>query len=181
MEKPKIVNLLNGTDNENSKFVTKKWYVIDSESNGSYSNVEPTKFLTRSIELILCDHSDPCILATGNIAATPNNAATQIVFKIFSPFKDWRTEINGPFVKYADFINIKMPMYNLIEYSGNYFDTSGSLWDFKRDEIVNNADVTNNDNAPSFKYKTSITGDTEDNGINNGVKKAVPVKYLSHF
>ena len=88
MEKPKIVNLLNGTDNENSKFVTKKWYVIDSESNGSYSNVEPTKFLTRSIELILCDHSDPCILATGNIAATPNNAAAQIVFKNFSPFKD---------------------------------------------------------------------------------------------
>ena len=44
-----------------------------------------------------------------------------------------------------------MPMYNLIEYSDNYSDTSGILWGFKRDEIVNNVDVTNDDNAPSFK------------------------------
>ena len=36
-----------------------------------------------------------------------------------------------------------MPMHNLIEYSDNYSDTWGSLWYFKRDEIVNNADVTN--------------------------------------
>ena len=49
-----------------------------------------------------------------------------------------------------------MLMYNFIEYSGNYSDTSGSLWDFKRDEIVDNADVTNDDNAPSFKYKVSL-------------------------
>ena len=68
-----------------------------------------------------------------------------------------------------------MPMYNLIEYSDNYSDTSRSLWNFKRDEIINNADVTNDDNAPSFKYKANF------NGIKNGVKIAVPVKYLSNF
>ena len=33
----------------------------------------------------------------------------------------------------ADFINVAMPMYNLIEFSANYSDTSGSLWSFKRD------------------------------------------------
>ena len=53
-----------------------------------------------------------------------------------------------------------MPMYNLIEYSDNYSDTSGRLWDFKRDEIVNNAEVTNDDNAPLFKYKANLIGDT---------------------
>ena len=74
-----------------------------------------------------------------------------------------------------------MPMYNLIEYSDNYSDTSGTLWQFKRDEIINNAPVTNNNNAPSFKYKTSIIGDTENNGRKNGVKIAVPLKYLSNF
>ena len=41
-------------------------------------------------------------------------------------------------------------MYDLIEYRYNYSDTSGSLWQFKRDEITNNVDVSN-DNAPSFK------------------------------
>ena len=72
-------------------------------------------------------------------------------------------------------------MYNLIEYSDNYSDTSGILWNFKRDEIINNADVTNDDNAPSFKYKANLIGNTENNGTKNGVKIAVPLKYLSNF
>ena len=44
METQKIINLLNGTDNENSKFATKKWYVIDKESKGIYSHEDPIKF-----------------------------------------------------------------------------------------------------------------------------------------
>ena len=77
-----------------------------------------------------------------------------------------------------------MPMYNLIEYSDNYSDTSGSLWNFKRDEIINNADVTNDNNAPSFKYKANIIGNTDANGVSRkkeNVKIAVPLKYLSNF
>ena len=65
-----------------------------------------------------------------------------------------------------------MPMYNLIEYSGNYSDTSGGLRQFKRDEITNNAGVSN-DNAPSFKYKGNLIDNTENNGTKNGVKIAV--------
>ena len=72
-------------------------------------------------------------------------------------------------------------MYNLIEYSDNYSDTSGSLWGFKIDEIVNNVVVSNNDNAPLFKYKASTISNTENNGRKNGVKMAVPLKYLSNF
>ena len=196
METQKIVNLLNGSDNENSKFATKKWYVIDSESKGNYSHENPIKFLTSSLESSLCDYSDAYILVTGNITVTrtiaaaaggdpqrkqPLNAATQVVFKNCAPFKDCRTEINDTFVDYADFINITMPMYNLIEYSDNYSDTSGSLWNFKRDEITNNANVTNDDNAPSFKYKSSLITNTETDGTKKGVKIAVPLKYLSNF
>ena len=81
METEKIINLLNRSDNENSKFPTKKWYIIDSESNGNYSKDEEIKFLTRSIESSLCDYSDAYILVTGKIAATPNNAAKQVIFK----------------------------------------------------------------------------------------------------
>ena len=92
---------------------------------------------------------------TGNITATPYNAATQVVFKNCAPFEKCRTEINESFVDETDFINITMPMHNLIEYSDNYSNTSGRLRQFKRDEIVNNADVSN-DNAPSFKYKALV-------------------------
>ena len=74
-----------------------------------------------------------------------------------------------------------MSMYNLIEYSDNYSDTFGSLRDYKRDKIINNANVTNDDNAPSFKYKASIIGNAENNGTKNGVKIAVPLKYLGNF
>ena len=74
-----------------------------------------------------------------------------------------------------------MPMYNLIEYSDNYSDTSRSLWNFKRDEITNNADVTNDNNAPSFKYKANLIGNTGIDGTKNGVKIVVPLKYLSNF
>ena len=50
METQKIVNLLSGSDHDNSRFATKKWYIVDSESNGNYSKDEKIKFLTRSIE-----------------------------------------------------------------------------------------------------------------------------------
>ena len=46
METQKIVNLLNGSENENSKFAKKKWYIIDSESKGNYSHHDPIKLLT---------------------------------------------------------------------------------------------------------------------------------------
>ena len=70
-------------------------------------------------------------------------------------FEKCSAEIDGTLADEANFINIAMPMYNLIEYSGNYSDTSWSLWDFKRDDTANNANVTNDDNTPSFKYKAS--------------------------
>ena len=72
-------------------------------------------------------------------------------------------------------------MYNLMEYSDNYSYASSSLWNFKTDEIVNNSDVTNDNNSPSFKYEASIIGNTENNGIENGIKIAVPLKYLKDF
>ena len=93
----------------------------------------------------------------------PLKAATQVVFKNCAPFKKCSTEIDGTLVDETDFINIAMPMYNLIEYSDNYYDTSGSLRDFNRDEIVNNANVTNDDDAPSFTYKANLIGYTETN------------------
>ena len=127
METQKLVNLLNSSDNKNSKFATKKRYVIDSESKGNYSQDDPIKFLAKSLESSLCDYSDAYILVTRNVTATPNNAVTQVVFKNCAPFKNCRTEINDIFIDNADFINITIPMYNLIEYRDNYSDTSGSL------------------------------------------------------
>ena len=64
----------------------------------------------------------------------------------------------------------------MIEYSDNYSDTSGSLWSVKRDEIDNNADVTNDDNAPSFKYKASLITNTGADGTKKRSKNTCTTK-----
>ena len=120
METQKIVNLLNSSENEYSKFATKNWYIIDSETKGSCLHHDPIKLLTKPIESSLYDYSDAYILVTGNIAVTrtiaaataggnpqrkqPLTADTQVAFKDCAPFKDCRTGINDAFVDYVDFI-----------------------------------------------------------------------------
>ena len=92
-------------------------------------------------------------------------------------------EITKTFNDDAEHTNITMPMYNLIEYNDNYSDTSGSLWNFKRDEIIRNINLTNN-NSSSFKYKSNLIGNTDADGANRkkeGVKIVVTLKYLSNF
>ena len=88
METQKIVNLLNGSDNENSKFATKKWYVIDSESKGVYSHEDEIKFLTSSLESSLCDYSHAYILVTGIITVAGGDANTKVAFKNCAPFNE---------------------------------------------------------------------------------------------
>ena len=110
METQKIVNLLYGSDNENSKFAIKIWNIIDSESKGNYSPENIIKFLTPSLKLSLCDYSDAYILVKGNIAVTGGDANTKVAFKNCAPFKECRTEINETFVDETEHINIAMPM-----------------------------------------------------------------------
>ena len=73
-------------------------------------------------------------------------------------------------------IDIVMPMYNLIEYSDNYAKTSGSLWQYYRDEPDN--DLANSE---SFKSKIKITRRTPAGGNGKDVEIMVPLKYLSNF
>ena len=153
--------------------------LINSESRGNYSDANPIKILTNSLESSVCDYSDAYILVTGNIAVTGGDANTNVAFKNCAPFSECTAEINDTFIDKAEHINIAMPVYNLIEYSDNYSDTSGSLWQFKRDEIEDVDLVVDDNHIPnnllSFKYKSSFITNR------NGVKIAVPLKYLSNF
>ena len=183
METQKVINLLDNTENEYSTFATKKWHITDSEPKGNYSHQNPIRFLTNSLESSFCDYSDAHILVTGNITVTDVDNTTKVAFKNFAPFNKCRTEINETFVRETDIINITMPMYSLLEYSDNYSDTSGSLWNFRRHEIEEAADLTI-DNASSYKYKANLVGDTVADGANRkkeNIKIAVPLKYLSNF
>ena len=86
----------------------------------------------------LCDYADAYILVKGTITITGagyNDAAKQLdernkaeIFKNCAPFTKFISRINGSEINNAQSIDIVMPMYNLIEYSDNYPETSRSLW-----------------------------------------------------
>ena len=188
MEIQKIINLLNDESNDGSRFSTKKWYVIDSQTwKGKYDQNTSIKFETDKIKSSLCDYSDAIILVTGDIIVAANND-THVAFKNCTLFSTCKTEINV-FIDEAKHIYIEMSMYNLIEYSCNYSNTSESLWQSKTDKPpTNNADLNVNNsacNSESFKYKTAYADNNNNsNNTNASVKNAkivVPFKYLSSF
>ena len=91
METQKIINLLNDSSNEESKFATKKWYVIDSQTTkGKYKQGDTIKFETETIKSNLCDYSDAFISVTGNITVNADNK-TDIAFKNCAPFSKCTT------------------------------------------------------------------------------------------
>ena len=100
-----------------------------------------------------------------------------VSFKNCAPFINCISEINNTQIDNAKDIDIVMPMYNLIEYSDNYAKTSGSLWQYFRDE----PDDNNIEDSKSFKAKIKITGKTPNDNNEKDVEIMVPLKYLSNF
>ena len=102
------------------------------------------------------------------------------------PFTDCISEINNTQIDNAKYIDVIMPMYNLIKYSNNYSKKSGSLWQYYRDEpfLNNNGAIgdfpVDSNNIVLFKFKTNITGRTGNNGTKN-VNIRVPLTYLCNF
>ena len=198
MKTQKIINLLNDSDDESSKFATRKWYIINDQNNGQYGegneNDSTIKFEKKVIKSNLCDYSDAYILVTGNITAARDNANTKVAFKNCASFRRCVAHINDEHVETAENLDIIMPMTNLLEYNDNYVDSSGSLSKFRRDEqnmtdAGNPADVTVVDSS-SFKYKSNLLENPVNAGTGAGAnahallrdaKIAVPLKYLSNY
>ena len=139
----------------------------------------------------LCDFSDAYIVVKGDITVTnPNNAKRNkaVTFKNNAPFINCISKINGVKIDNAEDLDVVMPMYNLLEYSKNYRKTTGSLWNYYRDEPSDPL----SSNSESFRYKTSITGNTYNTGDGeagydadkvrkNETEIVVPLKHLSNF
>ena len=187
MEYQKIVNLIDDISNQPSKFRTRNWVEINDESRGAYNVNSQIKFKTTMLKSSLCDYSDAYILVKGTTTINGRGAdaaARQaderdkgVSFKNCAPFINCISEINNTQIDNAKNIDIVMPMYNLIEYSDNYAKTSGSLWQYFRDE----PDDNNIEGSESFKSKIKITGKTPNNNNEKDVEIMVPLKYLSNF
>ena len=127
----------------------------------------------------------------GVIAVTnPDDAKRNkaVAFKNTAPFINCISKMNGVQTDNAEDLDVIMPMYNLLEYSKNYRKTTGSLWNYYRDEPSDPL----SSNSESFKYKTSITGNTYNVGAGeagydadkvgkNETEITVPLKHLIDF
>ena len=197
MENQKIINLLDKIDTDSKHFATKKWYIINDENNTNYGvnkdtgadNPDTIKYDTRVLKPNLCDYAEAYILVDGTIRAANAVNATRLALKNYAPFTKCNLEISDEHVDTAENLDIVRPMYNLIEYSVNYQDSSATLYQYKRDEPPEDdavADLTA-DNSDSLKYKIKLLGNvTEVAGDAAGVRKlnikvVVPLKYLSNF
>ena len=99
-----------------------------------------------------------------------------VAFKNCAPFTNCISEINNTQIDNVKDIDIVMPMFNLIEYSDNYAKTSGSLWQYYRDEPNDNlAD------SESFKSKIKKTGKTPAAENEKDAEIMVPLKILNNF
>ena len=151
METQKIENMLNSFENKVLTFATRKWSVIESESNVTYSQ-------------FWVDYSDVYVLVTGNIIVEGSNNNTKVAFTDCAPFRKCRTKVNDTFFVEAEHINIAVPIniwLNVVIIILIIQEVYGSL---KRDEIEGNIDLTVDaqhisNNSSSFKYKSSLITD----------------------
>ena len=116
-----------------------------------------------------------------NVTNTVNNntfGEKKLVFKNNAPFINCISNINGVKTDNAEDLDVVMPMYNLLEYSKNYRKTTGSLWNYYRDE-PNSGTTHSILNSESFHYKANFmeNGVTYNNLTKNDVKIVVPLKY----
>ena len=132
------------------------WVEINYESRRTYPVPGQIKFKTTMLKSSQCDYSNAYILVKGNIrvnnigtAAALNNGNKKVTFKNCAPFTDCISEINNTQVHNVKYIDIVMPMHNLIEYSDNYSKTSASLWQYCKDipSVDDSGDIVDFDRA----------------------------------
>ena len=195
MENQKIINLLNKDDTDSKHFATKKWYIINDENHTNYgghkdtgaNNPDTIKYNTRVLKPNLSYYADAYILVDGTIRAEGAVNATILALKNCAQFEKCNLEINDELVDTAENLDIVMPMYNLIEYSDNYQDSSATLYQYKRDEPPDNNVNLTADNPTSFRYKVNLLGNIDAIDpdparlFRLNVKIVVPLKYLSNF
>ena len=157
---------------------------INDESRGNYTNSD-IRFKTM-LRSNLCDYADSYILVKEikTITGAGDDAAARqadernkgVTFKNRAPFTKYISTINNTDIDNAHDIDTVMPMYNLSEYSDNYSKTSGSFWQYYKNDPNDNLT-----DSESFKSKVKITGNTPAAGNTKDVEIIVPLKYLSNF
>ena len=136
---------------------------VNDLSSSHYSDSKNIRFKTSMLRSDLCDYSAACIVVNGRISFKGTSDASKqnrkLTFKNIAPFRSCIIKINNTLIENAEDLDIVMLVYNFLECSNNFFKTSGSLWDYYRDELNdsanetdNNDDMINNCNTKTSKF-----------------------------
>ena len=107
------------------------------------------------------------ILSRSDTTITRSNLPTEVAFKNCAPFIKCITKIDGTAIYDAKYLDLVMPMYNLLEYNSNYFYITASLWFYSKDEATNfKANIEDNNAFKLFEYKDKLLENTEADGVN---------------
>ena len=112
MEHQKMLNSLNEAND--FKFVTRKWKIVNDQSNANYDVGNEIIYKTEVLKSNLCDYSDAYILVRGDIVTTAHNIPTQVEFKNYASFTKCNTKIDGTTIDDAEDLDLVMLIYNLI-------------------------------------------------------------------
>ena len=193
VEFQKIVNFLDATfdDKDFPRFATKKWIEVYDQPGGSYNVNKEIRIKTSMLRSDLRHYSDVYIVVKGTITVERPNGAKRnksVASKNNAPFINCISKINSIRIDNAEDLDVAISIYNLLEYSKNYIKTTESLWNYYIDEPSSPL----SSNSKSFKYKTSITGNTYNVGDDeegydankvgkNETEVVIPLKHLSNF
>ena len=137
MEYQKITNLLDTKSDNVPRFITKKWIEVHDQSGNAEDRYKPSKqirFKTSTVRSDLCDFSDVYIVIKGDITLTKTDGRGLIdirnrflAFKNNAPITNCISKINNVLIDNVEYLDVVMPMYNLLAYSKNYRKTTRSL------------------------------------------------------
>ena len=130
MEYQKITNLLDTKSDNVPRFITKKWIEVHDQSGNAEDRYKPSKqirFKTSMLRSDLCDYSDAYVVVKGDITLTETNGRGIIdvrnrflAFKNNAPFTNCISKINNVLIDSAEYLDVVIPMYNLLDYSKKY-------------------------------------------------------------
>ena len=158
--------------------MTRKWNIIDHQSNASYDAGNEIIHNTEVLKSNLCNYNNACILVRGDITVLQDNG-NQVAFKYCGSFVTCITRIDGTTIDDAQDSVLVMPMYNFLCSLQFYFKDEANIF---------SNGIRNNLSFKSFKYKAKLLGSTDaqptpnnQNGIPKNATNAMLLKYLNNF
>ena len=124
-------------ESSDSKFVTRKWNIINDQSNKNSDAGNEIIYDTEVLKSIIWDFNYTYILVRGDIVTAAHNNPNSVALKNCAPLIKCITKTDEIAIDDVEGLDLVMLIYNLIESSSNYSETTGNLWFYSKNKATN--------------------------------------------